>query len=139
MTFEDNTFDLVWACEAAGVFNGVDEDEAAFGVGIEDFDGFAAEGCDDVAGADRAAAAHVFDGGDDGGDGDAGLELGDGLHGSEDGGTAGHVVLHLLHAFGGFDGDAAGIEGDAFADEAEVVFGWRRRGVAEDDHGRGLG
>ncbi len=136
---EGGGVDDVGDTETASVFNGVDEDEAAFGVGVENFNGFAAEGGDDVAGADGAAAAHVFDGGDDGGDGDAGLELGEGLHGTDDGRAAGHVVLHFLHAVGGLDGDAAGVEGDAFADEAEVILRGCRRGVAEDDHGRRFG
>ena len=32
---------------------------------------------------------------------------------------AGHVPLHVLHAAGGLDADAAGVEGDALADEGE--------------------
>ena len=47
------------------------------------------------------------------------LEQGDGAHGAEHGSAAGHVVLHLLHVVGGLDGDAAGVEGDALADQAE--------------------
>ncbi len=39
----------------------------------------------------------------------------------EHGRAAGHVVLHLLHALGGLDGDAAGIEGDALADQAQMI------------------
>ena len=42
------------------------------------------------------------------------------------GSTAGHVVLHLFHAVGGLDGDAAGVEGYALADQPEhglSVFG----------------
>ena len=30
-----------------------------------------------------------------------------------------HVVLHPLHAVGGLDRDAAGVEGDALADQAQ--------------------
>src|SRR6185312_17373758 len=32
---------------------------------------------------------------------------------------AGHVPLHVLHAAGRLDADAAGVEGDALADEGE--------------------
>ena len=51
------------------------------------------------------------------------------------GGGAGHVVLHLFHVVGGFDGDATGVERNALADEAEdrtvgFCIGWF---VAHDD------
>ena len=36
-------------------------------------------------------------------------------------GRAGHVVLHLLHAVGGLDGDAAGIERDALPDQGQMI------------------
>ena len=52
----------------------------------------------------------------------------------------GHVVLHPLHAVGRLDRDAAGVEGDALADQPE--HGRRaapRRAVAHDDHARRLG
>ena len=47
------------------------------------------------------------------------LEQRDRAHRADDGGAAGHVVLHPLHAVGRLDRDAAGVEGDALADEAE--------------------
>ena len=52
-----------------------------------------------------------------------GLQLRDGPHGAHHGRAARHVVLHLLHAVGGLDGDAAGIEGDALAHQAQVRLG----------------
>ena len=58
--------DEVRGAELLGVADAVGEDEAAFGVGVEDFDGFAGHGDLDVAGLLRAAAGHVFGGGDDG-------------------------------------------------------------------------
>ena len=54
------------------------------------------------------------------------LQLRDGPHGAEHCRSARHVVLHFLHAVGGLDGDAAGIEGDAFADQSQMVGGFRR-------------
>ena len=128
----------VGGAEGLGVVEAVGEDEAAFGVGVDDFDGLAGHGGDDVAGLVGAAVGHVLAGADDAEDANGGLELGDGAHGRDHGGGACHVVLHLVHAVGGLDGDAAGVEGDAFADEAEGggVGGWWRRGfVAEDDEG----
>ena len=109
----------------AGVGKAVGENEAAFGVGVDDFDGFAGlvwsegHGGLHVAGLLRLAVGHVLSGADDGDDAHLGLEQGDGAHGAEHGRAAGHVVLHLLHVVGGLDGDAAGVEGDAFADQAE--------------------
>ena len=44
----------------------------------------------------------------------------------EHGRAAGHVVLHLLHAVGGLDGDAAGVEGDALADQSQMIAGFGR-------------
>ena len=43
----------------------------------------------------------------------------DRAHGAGDGRAAGHVVLHPLHAVGGLDRDAAGVERDALADQTE--------------------
>ncbi len=96
---------------------------------------------DDVAGLEGLAVGHVFGRADDADNFDRGLELGDGAHGSDHGGGSGHVVLHLLHALGGLDGDAAGVEGDAFADEAEdrgAGDGAAGGLVGDDDEGGGL-
>ena len=57
-----------------------------------------------------------------------------------DGRAAGHVVLHPLHAFGGLDRDAAGVEGDALADQPEhraAGRAWRR--MAQHEHTGRLG
>ena len=48
-------------------------------------------------------------------------------------GAAGHVVLHLFHALGGLDRDAAGIERDALADEREQLFARWVAVIAHDD------
>ncbi len=127
--------------EAAGVGEAVGEDEAAFGVGVDDLDGFSGlvtegHGGLNVAGLLGFAVGHVLSGADDADDANARLEQGDGAHGADHGSAAGHVVLHLLHVVGGLDGDAAGVEGDAFADEAEHrAFGYAFGFVAEDDEG----
>ena len=46
-----------------------------------------------------------------------GLRRADDLHEADDVRRAAHVVLHLAHARGGLDGEAAGVERDALADE----------------------
>jgi hypothetical protein len=115
----------VGAAELAGVGEAIGQDEAAFGVGVDDLDGlaglvgFEGHGGLDVAGLLGFAVGHVFCRADDADDLDLGLDAGDGGHGAEHGCRAGHVVLHQLHLVGGLDGDAAGVEGDALADEAE--------------------
>jgi hypothetical protein len=45
------------------VGQGIAQDQAAFGIGIEDFDGLAGHGGDNVAGTGGAAARHVLGGG----------------------------------------------------------------------------
>ena len=46
--------------EALGVGQRVAQDQAAFGVGVEDFDGLAGHGGDDVARLGGVAAGHVL-------------------------------------------------------------------------------
>ncbi len=126
------------AAEFAGVENAVGEDHAAFGVGVDHFDGLAGHGDLHVAGLLRASAGHIFGRGNDGNHWNRGLQVGDCAHGAEHGGAAAHVVLHFLHVVGGLDGDAAGVEGDGFADEPEdwrIGTGIIGR-VADDDDAR---
>ncbi len=111
--------DDVRDAELLGIVDAVGEDEAAFGVGVEDFDGFAGHGGLDVSGLLRFATGHIFGGRNDADYFYVGLESGDGAHDAEHGGTASHVVLHFFHALGRLDGDAAGVEGNGFADEAD--------------------
>ena len=51
-----------------------------------------------------------------------GFDRGDGGHERDDVRRAAHVALHLAHAGGGLDADAAGVEGDPLADEDELLF-----------------
>ena len=69
------------------------------------------------------------------------LQLGDGPHGADHGSAARHVVLHLLHAVGGLDGDSPGIEGDALPDQAEHGPSWSvgRFVFHDDERGRLVG
>ena len=88
-----------------------------------------------------AAAGHVLDGRNHRGNRNRGLKLCDGPHGADHGRAARHVVLHLLHAVGGLDREAAGIERHALADQAQVraLSRFRGRAVAQDDHRGRLG
>ena len=80
-----------------GVGEAVGEDEAALGVRVDHLDRLAEHRLEHVAGLDRGAAGHVLGRGHDADDVDAGLELGDGAHGGDHRGAAGHVALHLAH------------------------------------------
>ena len=55
------------------------------------------------------------------------------MHGTEHGGGATHVVLHLVHAVGRFDGDAAGVKGQTLADQHDGL-GIRMTLVFDDGH-----
>ncbi len=115
----------VGGAELAGVGNAVGQDEAAFGIGVDDLDGLAGTSEDrDMAVCTSPGFCAVPEGMFSAAQtmamtADFGLEQRDGAHGCNHGSAAGHIVLHLLHIVGRLDGDAAGIKGDAFADEAE--------------------
>ena len=87
--------------ETPRVMKRVAEDQAAFGVGVEDFDGETGGAGDDVAGLDGAAIGHVFAGGDQADDVERQIELGHGLHRADDAGRAAHVEFHFVHGRAG--------------------------------------
>jgi hypothetical protein len=72
-----------------------------------------------------------------------GLEQRNGAHGADHRRAAGHIVLHLVHVGARLEGDAAGVEGDALADQAEnraaIVCGRALGLIAQDDQGGRLG
>ncbi len=72
---------------------------------------------DDIAGARGVAAGHIFGDSEHADDRRFGFEPGDHLHGGEHGHAAAFVVEHPAHSFTGFERDAAGVEGDGFADD----------------------
>ena len=102
---------------ARTVRDGVDEGEAALGVRAVNLDGFLAEGMQDVAWAIGPAIGHVFRRGDDADDAVGQVEFCHGAHRANDGCRAAHVEFHIPHAVATFEGDAARVKGDAFADE----------------------
>ena len=86
---------------------------------------------DDVAGPLRGAVGHVLDEADDADGVDLGLARGERVHQADDGGGAAHVALHVFHAGGRLDRDAAGVEDDALADEGDrLILGACRRSSA---------
>ena len=115
----------------------VGEHEPALGVGVDDLDRLAVGGREDVAGPERVAARHVLRRGDDGEHAHREAELGDRADALDHGGAAGHVALHVLHVQRRLERDAAGVERDRLADEAEHDGAARAgRVVAQDDQAR---
>ena len=114
---ERGEIDSGFGVVARTVCEGVDEDEAAFGVRATNLDGFLAQGMQDVAGAIGPAVGHVFRCGDQADDALGKIEFCHGAHRTNDSGRAAHVEFHIPHAFAAFEGNAARVKGDALADE----------------------
>ena len=124
----------------------IGQHKPAFGVGVNDFDGFSRliggkrhRGLH-VAGFLRGAGGHVFRGANDGDHAHARLEQRDGAHCADHRRAAGHVVLHLLHIVAGLEGDAAGVEGDSLPYQAEHrAFAYAFGLIAQHDQGGRFG
>ncbi len=103
--------------EALRVGQRVAQDQAALGVGVADFDGLAGHGGDHVRRAVGVAVDRVLHRRHHHHQvqRQPGLDRGD--EGADDVGATAHVVLHFLDAALGLQVDAAGIEGDALADQ----------------------
>ena len=97
----------------------VGEHDAALGVGVQHLDRLARRRGDDVARPVGGAARHVLGGADHADHVQGQLEQRARAQHADHGRGARHVVLHLVHARGGLDRDAAGVERDALADEAD--------------------
>src|ERR1700682_4796805 len=108
----------VGGSELFGIVNTVGKNQAAFGVGVQDLDGFAGHGGLNVTGLLRFAAGHIFSCGNHADHFNIWLKSRESAHHAEHGGSASHVVLHFFHAIGGLDGDAAGVESDGPAAQA---------------------
>ena len=109
------------------------QDQAAFGVGVEDLDRLARHRGDDVAGARGRSVRHVFAGRHDADDIDGRAHAGERADRAQDAARAGHVELHLVHFGAALERYAAGIEGDALADQHQGLFRLGRAGVAQHD------
>ena len=119
--------------EALAVGECVAEDESAFGIRIEDLDGLARHAGHDVPGFVGVAVGHVLRRGDDADQVDRQAQLAGRKHGPEDTGAAAHVVLHLVHVRGRLDRDAAGVEGEALADQHDRLGVGLPAAVVHDD------
>src|SRR5271156_4501684 len=118
------------------VGDSVGQDQAAFSVGVDDFDRLAGHRHLDVARFLSASAGHIFGGWNYGDYFDGGLQARDGANRAEHGGAAAHIVFHFFHTVGGLDGNSASIKSDRFADEREdrrAFFNIRGR-VSQDDY-----
>eukprot|EP01022_Parablepharisma_sp_SALTPOND_P021765 TRINITY_DN435_c1_g1_i1.p1 TRINITY_DN435_c1_g1~~TRINITY_DN435_c1_g1_i1.p1 ORF type:complete len:1304 (+),score=494.29 TRINITY_DN435_c1_g1_i1:15351-19262(+) len=123
--------------EAFHVGQGVAQDQAAFGIGVEHFDGLAGHRGDDVARLGGTARGHVFAGRDDTDDVQFQVQFGDGAEGAQHGSGAAHVVLHLVHVQAWLERDATGVEGDALAHQYHrCVLGLATHVLDDDELGR---
>ena len=81
-------------------------------------DGLSGHGGDDVARALGLAVRHVFHKADDADGIHLCLSGSKSMHEAGNAGRTAHIALHVAHAGAGFQRDAAGVEGDALADES---------------------
>src|SRR3569832_2415744 len=111
--------------EAFGIGQRIAQDQAAFGIGVEDFDGLAGHRGDDVAGFVGVGIRHVFTGRDEADDVERQAQFADGAEGADDCAAAAHVVVHLVHLGRRLERNAAGVEGDRLANQYHglVAFG----------------
>ena len=115
--------------------NRIRQDEPALSVGVDDLDGLAGHGGDDVAWTLGVAIRHVLDQAEDADRVDLGLAASQDVHHAGDRSSAAHVPLHVLHAVGRLDADASGIEADTLAHESHGLGGGIGRAIpAQDDH-----
>src|SRR6185295_9803101 len=125
------------AAERARVIKAISKDEAAFSIGINDFDGFTGHGNLDITRLLGLAARHVLGSADNTDHFDFRLEQSNSAHGTDHGRATGHVIFHLLHTVSGLDGDSTGIEGNAFAHQPEHwLFRCALRFIAHHDEAR---
>ena len=120
----------------ARVGDGVGEDDAALGVGVEHLDRLAVAGRDDVAGAVGVGPGHVFRRGNEADDVERQLEVGRGEHHADHGDAAHLVLFHFVHLRAGLDRDAAGVERDRLADERDGRFAFSAAAIFDDDEPR---
>ena len=102
-----------------GIGQRIAQGEAAFRIGILDFNGIAIGGAHHIAGAHGAATGHVFGAGQQAHHAAGRVFLRKGRHRGQHRCGAGHVGLHLVHVGGGLEADAACIKGDALAHKHE--------------------
>ncbi len=97
----------------------IGQHQPALRVRIHNLDGGATHRCHHIAGLHGPSVRHVLRRADHRDHLDRGFQACNGVHSANHRCRPGHVVLHLLHAVSGLDGDPAGVEGDALADETK--------------------
>ena len=105
----------------------VAQHQAAFGIGVQVFDGGAVHGAHHVARLGRARIGHVFASGHHHGQVNRQLGFHGGDKRADHGGRAAHVVFHFVHAFAGFQRNAAAVEREPFAHQHDGVGRFVRR------------
>ena len=100
----------------------VAEDETPFGIGVDDLDGITFHRANHIAGALRATIRHVFDQADQPDHVGSGVAKREGAHHARNGTRAAHVHCHVFHAGGRLHRNAAGVKGDALADQGQRRF-----------------
>ena len=109
------------------------QNEAALRVRIDDFDGLAGHGGHHVAWTLGVSVGHVLDQAEDADRVDLRLAAGQHMHEAGDGAGSAHVPLHVLHAVGRLQRNAAGVEAHALAHEGYWLGRFIRRAIPLDD------
>ena len=104
----------------AGVGQGVAQDHPAFGIGVVDFHAEALAGGDHFAGTERIGTDRVLDRGNQQGQAQRQLARHDQFGQGQRVRGAAHVLLHVAHAVGRLDVQAAGVEAHALADQGDM-------------------
>ena len=100
----------------------VGQHEAAFGIGVQNGDGLAGHGFDNIAWSLRLAINGVFNHANGAHDIHFGFAFCQGVHEPDDASSAAHITFHVFHAGCGLDRNATRIEGHAFANEGKRRF-----------------
>ena len=104
---------------ALGIGERIAQNQASFGIGVQDFDGLPRHALDDIARLGGSPVRHVLAGRDQTDDVDLGFELPDRAKCAQDARRAAHVEFHLVHVETGLERNPAAIEGNSLADQDE--------------------
>ena len=102
-TGERGGIDDVRGAEPRGIGQGIGQHQPALGIGVDDLDGLAVHGGDDVTRTRSRAAGHVFRHGQQTGDAQGWLQTTNRGNSAQHGGGSAHVVFHFLHRVGGLE------------------------------------
>ena len=103
--------------ETLGIGERIAQNEAPFGVGVQNFNGLTTHAGDHVPRFQGFTARHVFAGGYQTHHIHRRFEPRQRFKGSQHAGSTAHVELHLVHARTGLQRNTARVKGDALADQ----------------------